>query len=75
MISEIDLLLEDIPRLERKFGANNPFVAVLKAHLKALQDQAKPQPRTAPYYRRLINFLRLQNRSKKERSGTLDHNE
>jgi hypothetical protein len=75
MISEIDLLLEDIPRLERKFGANNPFVAVLKAHLKSLQNQTKPQPRTTPYYRRLVNFLRLQSQSRKERSGTPGHNE
>jgi hypothetical protein len=36
MISEIDLLQEDIPRLERKFGAPDPFVEVLKAHLKSL---------------------------------------
>jgi hypothetical protein len=48
MISEIDLLQEDIPRLEQKFGAHNPFVEVLKAHLKALQDQAKP-PQTKPH--------------------------
>ena len=26
MISEIDLLREDISRLEKKFGAGNPFV-------------------------------------------------
>ena len=31
MISEIDLLREDIPRLERKFGVGNLFVEVLKA--------------------------------------------
>jgi hypothetical protein len=49
MISEIDLLEEDIPRLEQKFGAHDPFVEVLKAHLKALQDQAKPPPQTKPH--------------------------
>lgn len=41
MISEIDLLLEDIPRLEEKFGANNLFVEVLKAQLAALQNPAE----------------------------------
>jgi len=39
MISEIDLLREDIPRLEKKFGAGNPFVEVLKAQLALLQNQ------------------------------------
>jgi hypothetical protein len=67
MISEIDLLQEDIPRLEQKFGAHDPFVAVLKAHLKALQDQAKPPPQTAPYYRRWIDLFRRQSRSGTER--------
>ena len=33
MISEIDLLRADIPRLEQKFGAGDPFVGVLKAQL------------------------------------------
>jgi len=33
MISEIDLLRKDIPRLEKTFGASNPFVKVLKAQL------------------------------------------
>ena len=29
IISEIDLLRKEIPKLEQKFGANNPFVEVL----------------------------------------------
>ena len=28
MVSEIDLLREDIPRLEKKFGVGSPFVEV-----------------------------------------------
>jgi hypothetical protein len=40
MISELDLLREDIPRLEEKFGADNLFVGVLKAQLAALQNPA-----------------------------------
>ena len=47
MVSEIDLLREDIPRLEMKFGANNPFVEVLKTQLASLQNQAKQQPQGA----------------------------
>jgi hypothetical protein len=39
MISEIDLLREDIPRLEMKFGKGNLFVEVLKAQLVLLQHQ------------------------------------
>ena len=38
MISEIDLLREDIPRLEQKFGAGDAFVGVLKAQLALLQN-------------------------------------
>ena len=41
MISEIDLLKKDIPRLERKFGVDNPFVEVLKAQLASLQNQTE----------------------------------
>ena len=44
MVSEIDLLREDIPRLEKKFGVDNPFVEVLKAQLASLQNQTKQQP-------------------------------
>jgi hypothetical protein len=36
MVSEIDLLKEDIPRLEKSFGVNNSFVKVLKAQLASL---------------------------------------
>jgi len=41
MITEIDLLRDDIPRLEKKFGRSNLFVQVLKAQLRSLQ--AKPE--------------------------------
>lgn len=55
MVSEIDLLKEDIPRLEKKFGVNNPFVMVLKAQLASLQNKAEQQPQ-----RELVNFKRTQ---------------
>ena len=38
MITEIDLLRDDIPRLEKKFGGGNLFVQVLKAQLASLQS-------------------------------------
>jgi len=38
MVTEIDLLKEDIPRLEIKSGRGNPFVAMLKAQLNTLQN-------------------------------------
>lgn len=41
MISEIDLLKKEIPRLELKFGRANAFVELLKAQLAFLQNQAK----------------------------------
>jgi hypothetical protein len=40
MVTEIDLLKEDIPRLELKFGRGNPFVKMLKAQLDDLQNQS-----------------------------------
>ena len=55
MVSEIDLLKEDIPRLEKKFGVNNPFVMVLKAQLASLQNKAEQQPQ-----REVVNFKRSQ---------------
>ena len=44
MITEIELLREDIPRLEIKFGAGNVFVKLLKAQLAFLQNQMETQP-------------------------------
>ena len=41
MISEIDLLWNDIPRLEKKFGMDNPFVEVLKAQLALFAESKK----------------------------------
>jgi len=49
MISEIDLLRDDIPRLEKKFGAGDPFVQVLKAHLAALQTKQGQHPKKKSY--------------------------
>jgi hypothetical protein len=41
MITEIDLLRKDIPRLEKKFGSANVFVELLKKQLTFLQNQKK----------------------------------
>ncbi len=43
MITEIDLLRKDIPRLEKKFGRDNPFVKLLKKQLSFLQNKKKQQ--------------------------------
>ena len=66
MISEIDLLREDIPRLERKFGADNLFVEVLKAQLTLLQNKREQQRQRDWYHRRLVNLKRFQIRRKNE---------
>jgi hypothetical protein len=68
MISEIDLLRADIPRLEQKFGADNPFVEVLKAQLALLQNERRQQPRKGRYQRWLVNFKRFQIRKRNESS-------
>jgi len=60
MVSEIDLLREDIPRLEKKFGVNDPFVGVLKAQLASLQNQTKQQPQRGRYHLGFVNFKRFQ---------------
>ena len=69
MISEIDLLKKDIPRLEKKFGVDNPFVEVLKARLASLQNQTKQQPGRGRHHQGFVNFKRFQIRKKNERSG------
>ena len=62
MISEIDLLRKDIPRLEQKFGAGDAFVGVLKAQLSLLQNKKRQQPRRGRrYHRWLVNFKRFSN--------------
>ncbi len=48
MISEIDLLKEEIPRLEIKFGRTNAFVELLKAQLVFLQNQTKQEAQHKP---------------------------
>ena len=67
MISEIDLLRADIPRLEQKFGAGDPFVEVLKAQLALLQKERRQQPRKERYHRWLVNFKGFQIRKRMER--------
>jgi hypothetical protein len=66
MISEIDLLREDIPRLERKFGVDNLFVEVLKAQLTLLQNKREQQRLKDWYHRRFVNFKQFQIRRKNE---------
>ena len=65
MISEIDLLRKDIPRLEQKFGAGDAFVGVLKAQLALLQNEKRQQPRRERYHRWLVNFKRFSNPEEK----------
>ena len=50
MISEIDLLKKEIPRLELKFGRANAFVELLKAQLAFLQNQTKPVVQNDPLH-------------------------
>ena len=69
MVSEIDLLREDIPRLEKKFGVDNPFVEVLKAQLASLQNQTKQQSQREQYHLRFVNFKRFQIRKRNESLG------
>ena len=65
MISEIDLLRADIPRLEQKFGERDPFVGVLKAQLALLLNKRRQQPRRERYHRWLVNFKRVSNPEEK----------
>ena len=67
MVSEIDLLRKDIPRLEQKFGAGDAFVGVLKAQLALLQNERRQQPPRDKYHRWLVNFKRSQVRKRMER--------
>ncbi|WP_024296817.1 hypothetical protein [Methylomicrobium lacus] len=60
MISEIDLLRDDIPRLERKFGPGDPFVQVLKAHLAALQNKQQQLPSRKKSHLGFVNFKKSQ---------------
>ena len=61
MVSEIDLLRKDIPRLEQKFGAGDAFVGVLKAQLALLQNERRQQPPRDKNHRWLVNFKRFLN--------------
>jgi len=70
MVSEINLLREDIPRLEKKFGVDNPFVEVLNAQLASLQNQRKQQPQRARYHRGFVNFKRFQSQKRNESSDS-----
>ena len=56
MATEIELLKANIPRLEKKFGANNPFVELLKAQLAFLQNKTEPQPQSEQHHPGAVNF-------------------
>jgi len=60
MVSEIDLLKEDIPRLKKTFGVSNPFVMVLKAQLASLQNQMGQQPEKDQYHLGFVNYKKFQ---------------
>jgi len=60
MISEIDLLRDDIPRLEKKFGPGDPFVQVLKAHLAALQNKQQQLLQRKKSHLGFVNFRKSQ---------------
>ena len=70
MISEIDLLRKDIPRLEKKFGVDNLFVEVLKAQLASLQNQTGQQSQRERQHFRFVNFKRFQLRKRNESSDS-----
>ena len=70
MVSEIDLLREDIPRLEKTFGVSNPFVKVLKAQLASLQNQTGQQSQWERHHLRFVNFKRFQLRKRNESSDS-----
>ena len=60
MISEIDLLKENLPRLKMRFGVDDPFVEVLKAQLASLQNQTEHQRKNEQYRWGVVNFIRSQ---------------
>lgn len=64
MISEIDLLKNDIPRLEKTLGSRNLFVEVLKADLAALQRKQKPRRPRLHSHRRFYKSERASNPEK-----------
>ncbi|MFZ2168157.1 MAG: hypothetical protein WAW61_00815 [Methylococcaceae bacterium] len=68
MISEIDLLREDIPRLEKTFGVKNSFVKVLKAQLASLQNKTLQQPQRLRNHPGLLSSKRSQSWKRNESS-------
>ena len=68
MISEIDLLKEDIPRLNMRFGVDDPFVEVLKAQLASLQNKTVQQPQRVRNHPRLLNSKRSRSWKRNESS-------
>jgi hypothetical protein len=69
MNSEINLLKEDIPRLEKKFGVNHLFVKVLKAQLALLLKQTEQRAHKGRNHRELINLKKLKNWKRNKSSG------
>lgn len=71
MATEIDLLKEDIPRLEKKFGRDNPFVKLLKTQLDFLQNQTVSQEQREESYWGFVDFIKSKNGKRKETSKKL----
>lgn len=59
MISEIDLLREDIPRLEERFGADNPFVEILKEQLATLRNPTMQRQYSQQIQSSFFDFITL----------------
>ncbi len=58
MISEIELLKEDIPSFEKRFGEGNMFVEVLKAQLASLQNPCEAKRQKVQVARGIFDFLK-----------------
>ena len=71
MATEIDLLKEDIPRLEKKFGRDNPFVKLLKSQLDFLQNQNVSQEQREESYSGFVDFIKSKIDKRKVTSNKL----
>lgn len=69
MVTEIDLLAEDIPRLEKKFGRDNAFVELLKAQLAFLQNQTAHEPQREQHHPGVVSFKKSHARKRNETSS------
>lgn len=68
MITEIELLKQDIPRLEKKFGRDNAFVELLRAQLAFLQNQTVHHSQSEQRHLGVVGFLKTQIEKRKSAS-------